>query len=179
MLQGLFQAVVLVNGALLVLGAAGKLRQPASFSAALAQVIGFSSPLMVRLAALIELAVAAAALLGGFGYGALATVDIVMVAFLLRLRHVAPDVSCGCFGASDTSTSTLHLGLNAAFGAAAIGALVYGVDITVVPDSIVVAGLWVVALAVLVRLVYELFVMAPSRPIPVPVRTRRSRTSTR
>jgi hypothetical protein len=176
MLQGVFQAVVLVNGALLAFGAASKLRNPVPFSSALAQMLRFSSHTVVRLIALGEMAVAALPLLVGWiGCVVLAVGDLVMVAALLRLRRVAPGASCGCFGASVASISHLHIALNACFAAAAIGAIVDDVDIATMPASTSTSVLWLMALAVLCRVIYELFVMAPTSLQPVRTHSARKR----
>jgi hypothetical protein len=107
----------LVTVALLLAGGALKVVRPA-FTARAMRDMGLPvSPTVVRAGALVELAIAAGALVGG-GRPLAALVAASYAGFALfvlaALRRGVPLASCGCFGADDTPPTTVHLVLNVA-----------------------------------------------------------------
>lgn len=107
----------LVTVALLLAGGAAKVVRPA-FTARAMRDMGLPvPPTVVRAGALVELAVAAGALVGG-GRPLAALVAASYAGFavfvLAALRRGVPLASCGCFGAGDTPPTVVHLVLNVA-----------------------------------------------------------------
>jgi hypothetical protein len=110
--------------AIVLLGAGGALKvvRPAFTARAMREMGLPVSPAGVRAGALVELAIAAGALVGG-GRPLAALVAASYAGFaafvLVALRRAAPLSSCGCFGAADTPPTYVHLALNVAAAAVA------------------------------------------------------------
>lgn len=105
---------------LLLVASAAKLRSPARAVGALRQARLPASPLLVRLLAGGEVAVAGLVLaVGGVAPAlALAGLHLAFAAFVVRLRTiVGPAASCGCFGGAEAPADRLHVVANL-FGAA-------------------------------------------------------------
>lgn len=112
----------LVTVALLLAGGALKVVRPAFTARAMREMGLPASPAAVRAGALVELAVAAGALVGGGRpFAALIAASYAgFAAFVAAaLRRGAPLSSCGCFGADDTPPTAVHLVLNLAAAAVA------------------------------------------------------------
>ena len=106
--------------ALLVLAAgAGKLRAPAPATAMLRRALPgrlrfAARPGAVRVAGLVEFAVAGAVVLSGtrVALALLAAAYLGFLAISIRAVAAGASTSCGCFGRSDTPVGTAHLVLN-------------------------------------------------------------------
>ena len=111
--------------AIVLLGAGGALKvvRPAFTARAMRDMGLPASTTVVRAGALVELAIAAGALVGG-GRPLAALVAASYAGFavfvLAALRRGVPLSSCGCFGAEDTPPTAVHLGLNVAAAAVAV-----------------------------------------------------------
>ena len=109
---------------IVVLAGAGALKvvRPAFTARAIREMGLPVTPAIVRAGALVELAIAAGALVGG-GRPLAALVAASYAGFavfvLAALRRGTPLSSCGCFGADDTPPTGVHLGLNVAAAAVA------------------------------------------------------------
>ncbi|MEO5680247.1 MAG: MauE/DoxX family redox-associated membrane protein [Acidimicrobiales bacterium] len=111
MLVGLVHALAL----LLLVAAAAKLADPEPATVALGQAGLPSGPLVVRLLATAEAAVAAATLLVGGVVPALALglLHLGFAAFIARLRRAAgAKATCGCFGEAEAPVDRLHVVVN-------------------------------------------------------------------
>jgi hypothetical protein len=113
--------------AVAILGAAGaaKVARPANTARALRETGLKVSPALVRAGAVVELAIAAGALVGGGrAFAALVAASYAgFAAFVAAaLLRGTPLSTCGCFGVDDTPPTPVHLGLNVA--AAAVAAAV-------------------------------------------------------
>lgn len=121
LLAGPFLVAVTLLGA----GGALKILRPAATARAMREMGLPVSPTVVRAGALIELAIAAGALVGG-GRPLAALVAASYAGFaafvLAALRRGVPLSSCGCFGIGDTPPTAAHLALDVA--AAAVAAAV-------------------------------------------------------
>jgi uncharacterized membrane protein YphA (DoxX/SURF4 family) len=117
--------------AVVILGAAGavKVVRPATTAKALAEMGLGAPPFAVRAGALVELAIAAGALVGG-GRPFAALVAASYAGFatfvLAALRRGTPLSTCGCFGTPDTPPTAVHLGLNLAAAAVALAVALTG-----------------------------------------------------
>ena len=112
---------------LLAVGGAFKAASPADTAKALRGVGLPGWPLLVRLGGVLEIAVAAAALVTGGRVGA----SLVAVSYLgfaafvgAALARGVPIATCGCFGKADTPPSVVHLVVNLAAAATAIAVVV-------------------------------------------------------
>ena len=117
---GLFAA-----GSLLLAGAgAAKVRRPGDSAVALRAAGLPATPARVRAAALTEVLIGVAALVGPGPVPALlvGASYLAFAAFVaVALRRRLPLASCGCFGRPDTPPSRTHVVLNLAAAGAAIG----------------------------------------------------------
>lgn len=114
---------------LLVVAGTAKLARPTEAVDALRQARLPASPLVVRLLAVGELAVAALVLaVGGVGPAlALAGLHLGFAGFIVRLRsEVGAGASCGCFGGSEAPADRLHVVVNLAAAAVALAAATTG-----------------------------------------------------
>jgi len=123
----------MVNGGLhalavvLLVAAATKVSSPARAVEALRQARLPASPVLVRLLAAVEVAVAGLVLVvgGPIPALALAALHLGFTAFVVRLRaKVGAEATCGCFGGADAPAERLHVVVNVvAAGVAAVAAL--------------------------------------------------------
>jgi hypothetical protein len=124
-LAGPFLATIVLLGA----GGALKVVRPAVTARAVRDMGLPVSASVVRAGALVELAIAAGALVGG-GRPLAALVAASYAGFatfvLAALRRGAPLSSCGCFGTDDTPPTAVHLVLNVAAAAVAAAVAVTG-----------------------------------------------------
>lgn len=110
--------------AIVLLGAGGALTvvRPATTARAVREIGLPVSSTVVRAGALVELTIAAGALVGG-GRPLATLVAASYCGFaifvLAALRRDVPLSTCGCFGAADTPPTALHLGFNVAAAAVA------------------------------------------------------------
>ncbi len=120
-------AVLLLHLAAATLGAAGagKLLAPAATARAL-DALRPGAGRRARPFGGVELGLAAAAIVvgGRLMAGALAVTYVALLGFSWHLRRRAPGVPCGCFGASDTPPSRVHLVLDVGLAGAAAAAAV-------------------------------------------------------
>ena len=150
--------------AVALLGAAGALKvvRPDSTARALRELGLPASPAAVRVGALIELIIAAGALVGG-GRPFAALVGASYAGFaafvFAALRKGTPLSTCGCFGTADTPPTAVHLVLNIAAAGVAAAVVVSGADITNLEGSLLlrvafigstVAAVWLAYVAVTV-----------------------------
>jgi len=160
----------IVSATLLAAGGAAKLVKPDGTARALREV-GLPAPAAaVRIGAAAELAVAPGALAGG-GRVLAALVAASYAGFALfvlaALRRGVPLSSCGCFGASDTPPTAVHLALNiAAAGVAAAVALgAPGADgllsVTSMDGSLLLRAAFVVSTAAAAWLAYAALTLLP------------------
>lgn len=160
----------IVAAALLAAGGASKIVRPDNTARALGEMGLAKSPTLVRAGAGVELAIAAAALVGA-GRPAAALVAFSYVAFAtfvaVALRRGLPLSTCGCFGVTDTPPTAVHLGLNVAAaavaGAVALGAAGAGglAEITAVEGSLLVKATFVVLVATSAWLAYVALTALP------------------
>jgi len=110
--------------ALLVVAGALKLWAPASTRQSLALAGVRVSSSAVRLLGLAEIVLGAVAALrpGALTAGLVALAYGGFLAFTIRLRRVAPDADCGCFGGAEAAVGPIHIALNALACAIALGA---------------------------------------------------------
>jgi hypothetical protein len=127
----------MVNGGLhalavvLLVAAAAKVSRPAPAVQALRQAQLPASPLLVRLLAGFEVAVAGLVLVVGGPVPALAlaALHLSFTAFVVRLRaKVGAGATCGCFGGADAPAERLHVVVNLAAAVVAAAAAVAGAD---------------------------------------------------
>lgn len=160
----------LVAVALLGAGGALKVVRP-DFTARAMREMGLPvSPAAVRTGALVELAIAAGALVGG-GRPLAALVAVSYAAFaafvLAALRRGVPLSSCGCFGADDTPPTGIHLALNlAAFAVAGAVALTGSgagglTEITTMEGSLLLRVAFLASTAASVWLAYVALAVLP------------------
>lgn len=126
--MGTLAGPFLVAAALLAAGGASKVLRPANTARALREMGLPASAPLVRGGAALELAVAAGALAGGgrMFAGLLAASYLAFTAFVVvALRRGTPLSTCGCFGATDTPPTAVHVGINLA-AAAVAGAVALG-----------------------------------------------------
>ncbi len=124
----MFVGVVHALALLLLVAAAAKLGDPTSASVALRQVGLPGGTLVVRLLALVEVAVAGAVLLvGGFvPAAALGLLHLGFAGFIAQLRRAAgAKASCGCFGAAEAPVDRLHVVVNVVAAGAVAAALAF------------------------------------------------------
>jgi hypothetical protein len=129
LVAGLLDVTVLagpfaIAAVLLLVGGALKAVQPGDTARALSALRLPSSPLLVRSGAIIEAAVGASALALGDRLSALlvAVSYVAFAAFVLAaLVRGTPISSCGCFGRADTPPKAIHVTVNAAAAAVAVG----------------------------------------------------------
>jgi hypothetical protein len=120
---------VVVVSALLALAGGMKVVQPASTVGALRAMRLPSSPGLVRMLGVVEVAVAIGA---GITFqrsllALLAALYLAFAAFVAAaLGAHTPLQSCGCFGRADTPPSVVHLGVNLAAAVVALAAAVSG-----------------------------------------------------
>lgn len=155
-----------------LLGAAGALKvvRPSTTARALREMGVPASPALVRLGAAVELAVAGGALAaGGPAFAGLVAASYLAFGLfvLAALRRGTPLSSCGCFGATDTPPTTLHLALNVAAaavaGAVAVGAAGGGglSEIGEVGGSVLLQGAFVVLVVASAWLAYVALTLLP------------------
>ena len=158
--------------AVVLLGAGGALKvvRP-DFTARAMREMGLpATPALVRAGALVELAIAAGALVGG-GRPLAALVAVSYAAFavfvLVALRRGVPLSSCGCFGADDTPPTRVHLALNlaaaAVAGAVAVGGSGAGglTEITTMEGSLLLRAAFLASTAASVWLAYVALAVLP------------------
>lgn len=159
--------------AIVLLGAGGALKvvRPA-FTARAMRDMGLPvSPTVVRAGALVELAVAAGALVGG-GRPLAALVAASYAGFALfvlaALRRGVPLSSCGCFGADDTPPTATHLVLNLAAAVVAGAVAVSGsgagglIEITTLEGSLLLHVAFLASTAASVWLAYVALAVLPT-----------------
>ncbi len=123
----MFVGVVHALALLLLVAAAAKLGDPTSASVALGQAGLPGGPQVVRLLALVEVAVAGAVLLvGGLVPAvALGLLHLGFAGFIAQLRRAAgAKASCGCFGGAEAPADLLHVVVNLDAGGLVAVALV-------------------------------------------------------
>lgn len=152
--------------ALAVLMAAGalKLVRPDTTAKALREVGLPASPTGVRAGALLELIVAAGALVGaGRPFAAMVAASYAgfAVFVLAALRKGTPLSTCGCFGTADTPPTAVHLVLNLAAAGVAAAVAVAGADITTLEGSLLLRVAFLASTATTVWLAYVALAVLP------------------
>jgi uncharacterized membrane protein YphA (DoxX/SURF4 family) len=152
--------------AVALLGAAGALKvvRPDTTAKALRELGLPASPTAVRVGALLELIVAAGALVGGGRlFAALVAASYAgFAAFVLAaLRKGTPLSTCGCFGTADTPPTAIHLVLNIAAAGVAAAVAVTGADITTLEGSLLLRVAFLGSTAVTVWLAYVALAVLP------------------
>lgn len=131
---------VAVLAAVVAFAACAKLRDPSTTAGALRASGVRAGDTVVRLGAVVELAVAAAVLVTGarVALGALAASYAGFTVFVVvALRRDRPLATCGCVGRADSPPSRVHVVLDAVAAAVVAIAAVRGVDAPVrVPASL-------------------------------------------
>ena len=160
----------LVTAALLGAGGAAKVARPATTARALREMGLPVSPLVVRVGAALELAIAAAAMVDGARpFAAMVAASyLAFAAFVaLALRRGVPLSTCGCFGVADTPPTAVHLGINLAAatiaGTVALGWAAGGglAEITAMDGSLLLRATFVVLTATSVWLAYVALTALP------------------
>jgi hypothetical protein len=160
----------LVAVALLLAGGALKVVRPAFTARALRDMGLPVSATIVRVGALVELGIAAGALVGGGRlFAALVAASYAgFAAFVLAaLRRGVPLSSCGCFGADDTPPTLVHLVLNLAAAAWAGAVALSGsgagglTEITTLEGSLLLRVAFLASTAASVWLAYVALAVLP------------------
>jgi hypothetical protein len=115
----------------LLVAAAAKLTRPTRAVEALRQARLPGTPMLVRLLAALELAVAGLVLVVGGPVPALAlaALHLGFAAFVIRLRATGgASATCGCFGGADAPAERLHVVVNLVSAGVAAAAAVAGAD---------------------------------------------------
>lgn len=158
--------------AIVLLGAGGALKvvRPAFTARAMGEMGLPASPTAVRAGALVELAIAAGALVGG-GRPLAALVAASYAGFALfvlaALRRGVPLSSCGCFGADDTPPTATHLALTLAAAVVAGAVAVTGsgagglTEITNLEGSLLLRVAFLASTAASVWLAYVALAVLP------------------
>jgi len=149
----MFVGVVHALALLLLVAAAAKLGDPTSASVALRQAGLPGGTLVVRLLAVVEVAVAGAVLLVGgvVPAAALGLLHLGFAGFIAQLRRAAgAKASCGCFGGAEAPADLLHVVVNLVAGGLVAVALVDSVPpvASVLADQPVVGLPYVAAVVV-------------------------------
>jgi uncharacterized membrane protein YphA (DoxX/SURF4 family) len=160
MLAGPFLAAVAL------LGAAGALKvaRPDTTAKALKELRWPASPTMVRAGAMVELVIAAGALVGGGRpFAALVAASYAgFAAFVAAaLRKGTPLSTCGCFGTADTPPTAVHLVLNLAAAAVAAAVAITGAGTTTLEGSLLLRVAFIGSTAVTVWLAYVALAVLP------------------
>lgn len=173
MLAGPFLVAIVLLG----VGGALKVVRPAFTARAMREMGLPVSATAVRAGALVELAIAAGALVGG-GRPLAALVAASYAGFalfvLVALRRGVPLSSCGCFGADDTPPTAAHLVLNVAAAAVAGAVAVTGAgaggltEITNLEGSMPLRVAFLAATAAAVWLAYVALAVLPKRQVHRP-----------
>jgi hypothetical protein len=124
-------AIVLAVGGVL------KAFEPADTANAMRALRLPGGPLFVRLAGTAEAVVAVAALVTGstvFVLIVAASYTVFACVVILALRTGRPISSCGCFGKVETPPSAVHVAIDIAAAAAAVGAGIAGAGSVALPD---------------------------------------------
>jgi hypothetical protein len=159
----------IVAAALIGLGGALKLGRPATTARALGEMGLPSSPLLVRVGAAVEIAVAAGALAWASVPFAMA-VALSYLGFagfvLAALRRGVPLASCGCFGVQDTPPTYVHLALNLAAAGVAVAVALgpHGAalaDLGRMDGSVVLRGVFLVLAATCTWFAYVALTLLP------------------
>ena len=153
--------------AVVLLGAAGALKvvRPDTTAKALRELGLRASPTAVRAGALLELVIAAGALVGGGRpFAALVAASYAgFAAFVLAaLRRGTPLSTCGCFGTADTPPTAVHLVLNLAAAGVAAAVAVTGADITTLEGSLLLRVAFIGSTATTVWLAYVALAVLPT-----------------
>ena len=127
--MGILAGPFVSAAALLALGGVFKARQPAATARALTGVGLPTAAPLARALGIVEVIVAVEALDVGnrLFAGLVAAFYVGFAAFVgLALRRPTPVSDCGCFGATESPPSVVHLVLDVAAAAVAIGVVVTG-----------------------------------------------------
>jgi hypothetical protein len=152
--------------AVALLGAAGALKvvRPDTTAKGLRELGLPASPTAVRAGALLELIIAAGALVGGgrLFAGLVAASYAGFGAFVLAaLRRGTPLSTCGCFGTADTPPTAVHLVVNLAAAGVAAAVAVTGADITTLEGSLLLRVAFIGSTAATVWLAYVALAVLP------------------
>lgn len=159
-------APALVAAALLALAGAQKLLDPTMTVGALRALRWPANPLLVRVgsAAELVLGIVAIAAGGAVAWGLVAASYLAFAAFVATaLRHGTMIGSCGCFGRDETPPHRLHVGLDLALAAVAVGMAVASpaAPLDALADHPADAVAVVAAAALALALLYAAFVELP------------------